>query len=219
MINRILAGTATADDIEAARAYQFDDRKKLMERLIGTLEGSFEDTLVLNGAIDDIANALAQARPVFAAGLSADQALGFIVKMIGTSMDDLAEAGEADSEEYEKQELVKETLEGFIGTCEDAGTTQGEAAFETVHLEYRGECAKLETQKKDAEAKLANSLTFMKETYGESNELDAFLKGIDHNMAAARFIGLFGSPSFFACKHVAAPGESYKAAETDAEAD
>ena len=217
MINRILAGKATADDIEAARAYQFDDRKKLMERLIGTLEGSFEDALVFNGAIDDIANA--QARPVFAAGLSADQALGFIVKMIGTSMDDLAEAGEADSEEYEKQELVKDTLEGFIETCEDAGTTRGEEAFETVHLEYRGECAKLETQKKDAEAKLANSLAFIKEAYGEGNELDAFLKGIDHNMAAARFIGLFGSPSFFACKHVAAPGESYKAAETDAEAD
>ena len=219
MINRILTGAATAEDIEAARAYSFDNRKKLMERLIGTLGSKFEETLLQDQAVEDIANALSQARPVFAAGLPVDQALGFIVKMIGVSMDELAEAGEEDSEEYEKQELVKGMLEGFTEACNKAGTTQGEDAYETVRFEYRGEIGKLETMKKEAEAGIANSLNFMKEAYGEGSELDAFLKGLDHNMDAARFIGTFGSPSFFAYKHVAAPGETYKTAGDDAEED
>lgn len=219
MIKRILAGTATADDVEEARAYSFDDRKKLMERLLGSLGESFDEALRLDAAVEDVANALRQARPVFAAGLPVDQALGFIVKLIDESMENLVEAGEGDSDEYEKQELVKETLEGFIEACNEAGTTQGEEAQETAHLEYRGEVGKLEALKTKTESEIANSLAFLKDAYGEGKELSAFLKAIDRDMVAARYIGAFGSPSFFANKHVAAPGETFDGADADSESD
>lgn len=219
MINRILAGTATTEDIEAVRAYPLDERKKLMERLMGALCGMFEEALLGDGAVEDVAKALAQARPVFAAGLSVDQALGFISKMIDESMSELAEAGEAESDEYDKQELVKNMLEGFMQACTDAETTQGEEAYETVHLEYRGEIGKLEALKASAEAGISNSLAFLKEAYGEDSELSSFLKDFNQNLYAARFIGTFGSPSFFAYKHVAAPGQSYETPEEDTESD
>lgn len=219
MIDRILEGTTTDDDLETARSYSYDDRKKLTDRLIGSLSSTFEETLLLEQAVEDVALGLKQARPVFAAGLSVDQALGFIVKMVDVSMSELADAGEQDSEEYEKQELVKDMLEGFIDSCNEAGTTEGEEAYETVHFEYRGEVGKLEALKTKSEAGIANSLKFVKECYGEGNELAAYIKGFDTNMFAARFIGTFGSPSFFAYKHVAAPGETFATGSAESEGD
>lgn len=207
MIQRILAGTTTDADIAEAQAYGFEDRKKLLERLLGTLDGKFEEALIFEGAMEDVANALKQARPVFAAGLPVDQSFGFITKMIQQSLDELEEAGGADTEEYEKQELVLEKINGFIDACNETGNTQGEEAYETAHYEFRGELGKLEALKTEAEAGIANSISFLQTAYGGGNEAEAFVKGLDRHHFAARFIGTFGSPSFFAFKHVGAPGE------------
>ena len=219
MIERILAGTTTDADIASARESAFDERKKIIERLLGTLDAQFEEAVLLENALEDISTALKQARPVFAAGLSVDQALGFITKMISQSLDDLGEAGEADSLEYEKQELVLEKLNGFIGACNQAGKTQGEDAMETVRFEYRGEMGRLDALKNEAESGIGNSLAFLNAAYGDGPEIEAFLKGLDHRNAAMRFISKFGSPSFFAFKHVAAPGHVYGEASGDTEGD
>ena len=211
MINRILAGTATEEDIEAARAYSFEDRKKLLERLVGKLGEKAAETVLLDNAMQDVANGLKQARPVFAAGLSADQSLGFIIKLVQESLDQLEESGEADSDEYEKQQIVLEKLEGILKACNETGNTQGEAAQETAHLEYRGELGQLEALRNECEAGIGNSIEFIRTAYGKGNELDALGKGIDHSLPCAQFIGKFGSPSFFAYKRIAKPGESQKA--------
>ncbi len=212
MIDKIITGTTTDEDVAAAQAYGPDERKKLSERLLGTLGSSCGEVVLLDDVMEDVAHALRQARPVFAAGLPVDQALGFIAKMIGQSLEELEEAGAADSDEYEKQELVLEKLNGFIEACNTSGNTQGEQAQETAHFEYRGEVGKLEALKNQAEAGIANSLSFLQRAYGEGGETEAFVKGIDHTLSIARFIGKFGSPSLFAYKHVAAPGESYREA-------
>lgn len=219
MIENILAGTTTDADIDSARAYAFDERKKLIERLLGTLDGKFEEAVLLENALEDISAALRQARPVFSAGLSVDQALGFITKMVAQSLDELGEAGEADSLEFEKQELVLETLNGFIDACNQAGNTEGEDAMETVHLEYRGEMGRLDALKNEAESGISNSLAFLSAAYGDGPETETFLKGLDHRNAAMRFISKFGSPSFFAYKHVAAPGHVYGETSGDTEGD
>ncbi|MBQ9043174.1 MAG: hypothetical protein IJ111_10235 [Eggerthellaceae bacterium] len=221
MIQRILAGTATDTDIAQAQAYAFDERKKFMEQLLSALGDKCEDALRFNGVMEDVANALSKARPVFAADLPVDQALGFITKLIQDSIDELEEAGAAETEEYEKQEQVLEKLNGFIEACNETGNTKGEEAFETVHLEYRGELGKLEVIRSEAEAGIGNALDFLQRAYGEGNEAGAFAKGIDRHNAAARFIGTFGSPSFFAFKHVGAPGEinDDREAADDAEED
>lgn len=211
MIERILAGTATAEDIELAKSYGFEDRKKLMERLLGNISEKAADAVLLDNAMEDVANSLRKARPVFAAGLSADQALGFIIKLVKESLEELEESGEADSDEYEKQEIVLEKLEGILQACYDTGKTQGEEAQDAAHLEYRGECGQLEAARNECESSIANSIEFMRLAYGEGNELAAFGKGIDHDLPCMRFIGKFGSPSFFAFKRIAKPGESQKA--------
>ena len=211
MIDRILAGAVTAEDIEAARAYSPDDRKKLLEQIIGKLGEKAAETVLLDDAMEDVANGLRQARPVFAAGLSADQALGFIIKLVQESLGQLEESGEADSDEYEKQEIVLDKLNKILAACNETGNTQGEEAQETAHLEYRGECGQLESLRNECEAGIANSIEFIRETYGKGNELTALGKGIDHSRPCVRFIGKFGSPSFFAFKRIAKPGESQKA--------
>lgn len=221
MIQRILAGSATDADIAEAQTYAFDERKKLIDQLLGALGDKLEEALLFNGVMEDVANALSKARPVFAADLTVDQALGFITKMIQDSIDELEEAGAAGTEEYEKQEQVLEKLNGFIEACNETGNTKGEEALETVHLEYRGELGKLESVRSQAEAGIGNALNFLQRAYGEGNEAEAFAKGLERHNAGARFIGTFGSPSFFAFKHVGAPGEvndGHEAAD-DAEED
>ena len=219
MVDRILAGKIGDEDIAAARAYSYGERKKLVERLLGALVDKLGETVMLNDVLEDVGNALKQARPVFAAGMPVDQALGFIVKLVQDSLDDLEEAGAADTDEYEKQETVLEMLNGFIDACNTSGNTQGEQALEAARFEYRGEVGKLEALRNECELCIGNSIAFLQQAYGEGSELDAFVKGLDHNMTAARYIGIFGSPSFFMCKHVAKPGETYHADTDDAEED
>ena len=207
MIQRILAGTTTDADVVEAQGYGFDERKRLMERLLITLADKMEETLRYEEVMKDVANGLKQSRPVFAAGLPVDQALGFITKLVQESLEELENEGAADSDEYEKQELVLEKLSSFIAACESAGTTQGEEAQETALAAFRSEIAKLDEMKAGSEAGIANSLAFLKGAYGESAETEAFVKGLDRNATAMKFVAKFGSPSFFAFKHVGAPGE------------
>ena len=211
MIDDILSGEHTQQDIEAARALDSADRKKLIERLLGTLEESFGEALLREAAIDDIQNALAQARPVFAAGLDIDSALGFTTGLIKNSLEDLEQAGAAESDEYDRQQFVLDRLSEFIVSCKETGHTQGEDAQEAVHLEYRGEVAKLEALGKKCEAGIANSLAFLREAYGEGSELEMFGRSLDHNTTCMRYIGKFGSPSFFEFKRITAPGQSMHA--------
>ena len=212
MIDRIIAGTATEEDIAQAQAYDFDERRKLIDKLLGSLEVKFDEALRLEGVLEDVSNALAKARPVFAAGLSVDQALGFITKMIQDSLDELAESGAQDSDDYERQEQVLETLQGFVGACEAMGGTQGEDAQDVVHLEYRGEVGRLESLKNDGEAGIANTVEFLRKAYGEGSEYESFGKSFDKRRTCVRFVGTFGSPSYFAYKHIAKPGESSRKA-------
>jgi len=215
MVDKIIAGTTTDEDVLMAQSYDFDSRKKLVDRLSGALEAECADVVHLEHAMEDIANALKQARPVFAAGLPVEQALGFITKMVRESLEDLEESGAEDSDEYEKQELVLEKLDGFIAACNAAGTMQGDEAQETVHLEYRGEIGNLEARKAKVESGIANSLAFMQRAFSDSGEADAFVKALDRSLPVVRFIGLFGSPSYFAFKNVAAPGEVARRSPSD----
>lgn len=219
MIDRIITGAATDEDVAEAQALDYNGRRKLLERLLASLNDQFEETMLLEDALEDVSNALRQARPVFAAGLPIDQALGFITKMIQQSLDELGEAGAEDSEEYEKQELVLETLNKLMSNCEEAGKTQGEEAFEAIHLEYRGEVGKLDSKKSKVESSIGNSIAFLQRAYSDDSECDAFVKALDRDHMAARFIGKFGSKSLFAYKHIAAPGETYTAPANDTEGD
>ena len=218
MISKILTDTITDEDIAEAQAYNANERARLLERLTGTLEEQLADAVLLEDVMEDVANALQKARPVFAAGLSVDQALGFIVKLVEDSVEELAQAGAQDSAEFEKQELVLEKLNGIVDACKEVGMTEGEEAQEAAHLEYRGEVGVLDAKKNACELGIASSIDFVNAAFGEA-ETASFVKNLEHDNTTARYLSKFGSPSFFKFKHVVAPGQTYDSHSQDKEGD
>lgn len=208
MIERIIAGEFTDADIAEAKAFNFDQRRKLLERMLDMLADKLEEADEKDDVVGDLGNALKQVRPVLAAGLGIDQSVGMVAKLCQDSIDSLEGAGAADSAEYDKERAVLKALEGFIKACEKVGTTSGDEAFNTIHFEYRGHTKELEQLQRAGEVAIANSLGFLGAAFGRGDETEAFAKGIDRNPAAARFIGKFGSTSFFMYKKLGTPGHA-----------
>ncbi len=197
-VESILAGNAPSEIADRAKAARFDERLALVRLLLDALEARFADVLEAEGVISIARDVVRQHKEALLEGADVTETIGAWTD--AQAADVLARlASEAATDAQVRPErLAMSKLRGYELACQEARTTSGPAAFETVSGAYHDDMAAFKDEAENASTALDNAFGFIEAQFGEGREMTAFVAELTARPSSSGFIAKFGSESYYA---------------------
>ncbi len=197
-INDILAGSASAEIAERAKAARFDERLALVRLLLDALDSRFGKVLETERVIALARDVIKQCKDDLSNGAT-------VHDTIGAWTDGKAEeiqsrlASEAATDEHVRPERLAVTkLREYELACESERTVQGPAAFSTVKSRYEADMDNFKISAEAASLALDNAFAFLEDQFADGREMTAFVAELTARPNPSGFIAKFGSDSYYA---------------------
>lgn len=198
-IEEILAGHASDDIKNRARAAKFDERLALIGLL---LDGSFQHIRKVIGE-EDLLTGLQTCLKTVKEQLAKPGAdpVAVLDGQIAAQREKLDKGARASALSKEAQDNIRRltaALEDIRAQLIRERPADGDAAFDRIKTEFEGRVAALKEHAAGAGEKLSNLFRFAETTFGEGQEMLILVTELTASYVSARFIGSYGCKEYFA---------------------
>ena len=197
-VDSILAGKASAEIKERAKAAKFDERLALLGLILDAVTGRLREVmdtdmliLYLKGELQSYRTALSNEKPASPAERMHEQ-----VKGRKRFLEDGQRASYLSHEQQRRNAQLIKILEDLERAV--APESDGAAAFQIVKQSYE---KRIKKKKKAAQAgrnALSHAFQFCEEVFGDGQEMLILVTELTINPHAAKFISRYGCPEYFA---------------------
>ena len=193
-VDAILAGTASEDIKQRARAAKFDERLSLLGLLLDAIVARLRDVMEEESLITAYMAELKRLRPELA-DQTPDAALDRHIAALEKSVAQDKKAGSLSASEQRQRQRLTALLRGLKPKLRDL---EGVAAFHAAKEDFDSRVKGLKAHARQAGAQLSNVFRFCEVVFAEGQELLVLVTELTISYYAARFIGRYGCPEYFA---------------------
>ena len=197
-VDKILAGEATPDIRDRARAAKFDERLALLGLMLDAITGQLKNVFLAEQALLELLNALKTvrgetSRPNADAVASVQKQCSAIEKRIQKGKH--ASTLSSDSE-YACRSAIA-ALEDMIGLLKKVAPANGADAFKLLKNDFDARTKKLKKLADSSGAQLSNVFTFCEEVFAEGQEMLILVTELTIGYYNAHFISRYGCKKYF----------------------
>lgn len=196
-IDRILAGDTEQDVRDRAQAAPFDERLALISLLLDALASRLGEVVERESVLMDVRDVLRKAKPRLLEGGTVADTVGAEVSSRDQALARGIEAGTVSADRIRRDRLAIALLKKFSAECEIARTLDGEEAFDTIGVEYRGQVDLLGPMIEEGGRILDNAFDFVDGVFGDEREMLVFVTELTARRTTSRFINRFGNERYY----------------------
>ncbi len=197
-VDSILAGKASAEIKERAKAAKFDERLALLGLILDAVTGQLREVmdtdmliLYLKGELQSYRTALSNEKPASPAERMHEQ-----VKGRKRFLEDGQRASYLSHEQQRRNAQLIKILEDLERAV--APESDGAAAFQIVKQSYEKRVGELQKVAQAGRNALSHAFQFCEEVFGDGQEMLILVTELTINPHAAKFISRYGCPEYFA---------------------
>ena len=197
-VDSILAGKASAEIKERAKAAKFDERLALLGLILDAVTGRLREVmdtdmliLYLKGELQSYRTALSNEKPASPAERMHEQ-----VKGRKRFLEDGQRASYLSHEQQRRNAQLIKILEDLERAV--ASESDGAAAFQIVKQSYEKRVGELQKVAQAGRNALSHAFQFCEEVFGDGQEMLILVTELTINPHAAKFISRYGCPEYFA---------------------
>ena len=197
-VDSILAGKASAEIKERAKAAKFDERLALLGLILDAVTGRLREVmdtdmliLYLKGELQSYRTALSNEKPASPAERMHEQ-----VKDRKRFLEDGQRASYLSHEQQRRNAQLIKILEDLERAV--APESDGAAAFQIVKQSYEKRVGELQKAAQAGRNALSHAFQFCEEVFGDGQEMLILVTELTINPHAAKFISCYGCPEYFA---------------------
>jgi len=197
-VDSILAGKASAEIKERAKAAKFDERLALLGLILDAVTGRLREVmdtdmliLYLKGELQSYRTALSNEKPASPAERMHEQ-----VKDRKRFLEDGQRASYLSHEQQRRNAQLIKILEDLERAV--APESDGAAAFQIVKQSYEKRVGELQKVAQAGRNALSHAFQFCEEVFGDGQEMLILVTELTINPHAAKFISRYGCPEYFA---------------------
>jgi len=197
-VDSILAGKASAEIKERAKAAKFDERLALLGLILDAVTGQLREVmdtdmliLYLKGELESYRTALSNKKPASPAERMHEQ-----VKDRKRFLEDGQRASYLSHEQQRRNAQLIKILEDLERAV--APESDGAAAFQIVKQRYDERVGELQKAAQVGRNALSHAFQFCEEVFGDGQEMLILVTELTINPHAAKFISRYGCPEYFA---------------------
>ena len=197
-VDSILAGKASAEIKERAKAAKFDERLALLGLILDAVTGRLREVmdtdmliLYLKGELQSYRTALSNEKPASPAERMHEQ-----VKDRKRFLEDGQRASYLSHEQQRRNARLIKILEDLERAV--APESDGAAAFQIVKQSYEKRVGELQKVAQAGRNALSHAFQFCEEVFGDGQEMLILVTELTINPHAAKFISRYGCPEYFA---------------------
>lgn len=196
-IDTILDGSASEEIYERAKVAPFDERLALIGLILDRLNTLCAEVLEKEAVVSSVRDILRTLKDPLMGGATLDATLKQTIDQRESDAAARARAGVLSEAQEHCERMVIMRLKEFYQTCVMKGTTQGEAAFDTIHYSYRGLVGDLEQSVKHVQRAFDNAFAYFDQVFEDEREGLVFVTELTARQATSKFIGKFNSESYY----------------------
>ena len=197
-VDSILAGKASAEIKERAKAAKFDERLALLGLILDAVTGQLREVmdtdmliLYLKGELESYRTALSNKKPASPAERMHEQ-----VKGRKRFLEDGQRASYLSHEQQRRNARLIKILEDLERAV--APESDGAAAFQIVKQSYEKRVGELQKVAQAGRNALSHAFQFCEEVFGDGQEMLILVTELTINPHASKFISRYGCPEYFA---------------------
>lgn len=196
---KILSGEADAAIKERARRAKFDERLSLIGLLLDEISSDFKDVFASEKLLENLISVLKELQTeLLFPGISPEDCLA---KKIKAKEEELSRRKEAKTVSKDEEYVVLKTLavlKDEEGMLKEKSPADGVKAFALIKKDFAALTQKLSGLSEETKKKLSNLFGFVKEAFGEGQEMLILVTELTTNPHSSYFISRYGSEEYFA---------------------
>ncbi len=196
-VDAILAGRASDEIRERAKAAPFDERIALLGLLLDALGQSCSAVLDQEAVALSVRDTLREVKPSLLAGETVELTLAPKVAAREAALARQVASGAVAASRVRRERLALTLLRDFMAACSLAHADAGEAAFEVISGAYAQEASKLEPAVQAASDQMDHTFAFVEECLS-AREMLVFTAELSTRSATSGFISHFGNDVYYA---------------------
>lgn len=198
-VDRILDGKAGEDIRGRARAARFDERLSLLGLLLDGVMEHLRQVCCTEQTMDGLLDALKMVRgELLRPGADAVQALKRQMQKRQEALEKGRRASSLSRENQYVAEAVLAVLEEQYSLLIRESSADGPAAFKLLKADFDRRTKAMKKQASEAGKKLSNLFAFCEDVFADGQEVLILVTELTISSYAARFIGRYGCPEYFA---------------------
>mgnify|MGYP004515048391 CR=1 FL=1 len=207
----ILAGNASEEIRQRAKAARFDERLALIRLMLDGLSSRLGSVLESEQVAVSVRDALREAKPRIVEGGLAREILEAAANSLDADAAKCVSLDMATDADMRPQRLAAARLRAYAGACEQKRTTEGEAAFSTITAHYTEDTQRLRSSADEANVLLDNAFAFIEEEFADDREMAAFMAELTTRRETSQFVSRFGSETYYAHSGIAQAKDTQQA--------
>ncbi len=196
---KILSGEADESIKDRARHAKFDERLSLIGLLLDEISSDFKDVFTSEKLLENLILVLKELQTeLLFPGISPEDCL---TKKIKAKEEELSRRKEAKTISKDEEYAVLKTLEVLKEEermLKEKSPADGTKAFALIKKDFAALTQKLSGLSEETKKKLSNLFDFVKEAFGEGQEMLILVTELTTNPYSSYFISRYGSEEYFA---------------------
>ena len=196
---KILSGEADAAIKERARRAKFDERLSLIGLLLDEISSDFKDVFASEKLLENLISVLKELQTeLLFPGISPEDCLA---KKIKAKEEELSRRKEAKTVSKDEEYAVLKTLTVLRDEekmLKEKSPADGVKAFSLIKKDFAALTQKLSGLSEETKKKLSHLFDFVKEAFGEGQEMLILVTELTTNPYSSYFISRYGSEEYFA---------------------
>ena len=193
----ILAGDIDEGVLIRARQAELDERLSVMSILLDAASDDMRATLETNDGLIALRDCLRQVREQAGKGDGVADALDVVRIKTEREIQRGIQAHSITEADLALGQFCVDGLKRFAGRVREAGA-QGDDAFAVVKEAFDPQVEDMKRLRDRAQAELANIFAFVKQAYGEGQEVTLLVTELTARYHTSQFISKYGSDEYFA---------------------
>ena len=196
-VDSILAGKASQEIKDRAKAAKFDERLSLLGLILDAATAQLRAAMQQEALMTGYMGSLKQFRMVISnAKNNPADALNKVIEGNQKTLDSGIKAGSLSQEQQKNAMQIINLLKAQLQPVSEF--QDGKAAFDIVKKDFDARIKALKKQANDAGKKLENAFIFCEEVFEDGQEMLIFVTELTINPHSARFISRYGCEKYFA---------------------
>jgi len=196
-VDSILAGKASQEIKDRAKAAKFDERLSLLGLILDAATAQLRAAMQQEALMTGYMGSLKQFRMVISnAKTNPADALNKVIEGNQKTLDSGIKAGSLSQEQQKNAMQIINLLKAQLQPVSEF--QDGKAAFDIVKKDFDARIKALKKQANDAGKKLENAFIFCEEVFEDGQEMLIFVTELTINPHSARFISRYGCEKYFA---------------------
>lgn len=197
-IPNILAGDAAPELTQRARNARFDERLAVINLMLEALDGTCQDALEAEQRTAALRDSLREVKPQILSGAAMRPALEAAAESLANDAKARVSAHTATDFQVRPLRLAVQRLGEYALACELNETAPGQETLDFITHLYESDVSELKEKVQRQSAAIDNAFAFLEEAFGDGREIAVFVAELTGHGSTSKFIGTFGSDSYYA---------------------